>query len=134
MKAYVRTNSTLLDVLASKGVITRQMSEAGKRYAKDHKRVYGSNGARDSCVPPIGGEAFETITQAAMFTRAKDRMNRILNICGPGPYVLVRRICAFEEAIGDDRYGPSRLYDELRIGLMACAKVYGVPDYEDDGA
>jgi hypothetical protein len=130
VKTYVRTNATLLDVLTSNQVISRQMCESGKRYAEDHARVWGSGGARDSCIPPIGGEAFETAPQAAIVTRARERMNRILNLAGPGPYVLVRRVCAFEQALGADRNGNVKRYNDLRVGLMACATVYGVPEYD----
>lgn len=131
VKAYVRINSTLLDDYVSKSLITRQMCEAGKRYADDHHLLWGSGMSGDSCILPVGGESHETITQSEANTRAKERTNRVLNLAGPVPYVLVRRVCAFEQAIGEKRGRNVPIYRALVVGLLACARVYGVPVYEE---
>jgi hypothetical protein len=129
-KPYVRRSPTLLDTLHRAGLVSQQQAEAGKRYADDHRHVWGSGGSRDSCVLRIGGEVHETERQAEAWAKAKARMHSVLNRCGPGAYALLRRVAVFEERLGRNRGANVHRYRALVVALGECATVYGVPKYD----
>lgn len=128
-RPYVRINATLLDVLERTRILTLQHVEAGKRFAQDYARVWGS-GTRDSCVLRIGGEVHETAGQAEGWAKARARMDSVLNRAGPMAYSLLRQICVEELPLGRNRGRNVHRYAALVSGLDACAVVYGVPEYD----
>lgn len=130
-KHYRRKVACLLDALEANGTISRQRCEAGKRYEVDHRLVWHTSG-RDSTIPPVGGISHETQAQAEAIVRAKDRMNRILNMVGPAAFTLLRRVAAYEQKLGrQDSKERVAQYDALKLALDAAAVVYGVPNYAD---
>lgn len=130
-KLAVRVSPCLVALLLRRALITNQQCEAGLRYESDHRLVWGSGGTRDSCVLPVGGVAHESDAQVQRIMQAKYRMNQILNTCGPGPYALLAQVTVYEEPLGRSRYKAEReVYNQLRAGLDAAAKVYGIPEYE----
>ncbi len=131
-KHYRRRITCSLDMMHLRGSITRQQCEAGKRYDADHRLVWGSSG-RDSTIPPLGGMIHETNRQAEANISARARMDRVLKLCGPVPYAVLRSVAAYDERIGRQDSKKRRLrYDALRAGLDAAAEVYAVPVYADN--
>lgn len=133
-KVYRRTGENLLDRLARCGTITKRQAEAGHRYEEDHIKVWGSAGSRDSTIPPVGGTAHEIIPQAERIVRARDRLNRVLNLCGPGAYAVMRSVAIYGERLGRNEGATVVRYERLRLGLDAAAEVFGVPEYDRDSS
>lgn len=128
-RPYVRVHNTRLDLLQSRGIISRQQAEAGVRFEADHEAVWGHPSAgTDSCVPRAGGKSHETGEQAERIIRAKERMHAILNKAGPAAYAAVRRVAVYDEKLGAVRDNAQE-YLNLAAGLNAAAAVYGVPVY-----
>ncbi len=131
-KPYVRVTVNILDMLQQRGSLTLQQARAGEAFALDHRRIWGSPGARDSCILRIGGENHETEAEADRIIAAKKRTNRILNACGPMAYAIMVQVAIYEERLGRERTKVEiRRYDALRAGLDAAADVYGIPVYSD---
>lgn len=131
-RVFQRAAPSLLDVLLRNRSITRQQADAGKRFAEDHRIIWGSSGARDSCVQRIGGEVYESETQADAIVRAKQRHNRVLNRIGPAAYALLKNIAVHEDVTmgRSDTVEGARRYRLLRHALDTAADVYGVAGSE----
>lgn len=130
-RPYVRVTPNLLEMLKQRATITRQQAEAGGAFAQDHRMIWGSPGARDSCVQRIGGEVHETQAQAEAITRAKARTGRILNRAGPMAYAVMVQVCVYEEHLGRADRNTHR-YAAFRSGADIAADVYGIPAYREE--
>jgi hypothetical protein len=127
-RIYVNTGENLVSRLLRLATITRQQAEACFIFERDHLVVWGSHGARDSCVLRIGGEEYETDSMVGGIIRSKARMHAILNRAGPGPYALLRQVAVYGERLGKDAGRNARRYAALRAAMDAAADVYGVPE------
>ncbi len=107
------------------GTITKRQAAGGLMFIEDHSRAWPSGG-RDSTQPIIGGRSHETDAEAKRIATARERLDKVLNRCGPKAYSILSAVAVFGYALGKNRGKNRERYDALKTALDACAAVYGV--------
>lgn len=130
-KHFRRKFNCLLDMLEGRKTISKQRAEAGRRFAVQYRVIWGSGGARDSCIPPVGGVSYESDAQVEIITKFKALHNRILNMCGPGAYSILVSVSVYETPLGMADRNKDR-YNKLKSALDAAAFVLGIPSYDEE--
>lgn len=125
-KVAVNAHQSPLRAMEARGTLTAAQREAGEVYEALYRMIWGGSRA-DILALVVRGIAHETEAQADRIIKARRLMSEINRSISHAAANILRDVCVSHLFIGENNNANRENYTNIRDGLDACIKVFGIP-------
>ena len=125
-KVAVNTMQSPLRAMEARGTLTAAQREAGEVFEALYRVIWGGSRS-DILAMVVRGMAHETEAQADRVIKARRLMSEINRSISDAAGKILRDVCVSHLFLGENNNANRDNYANIRVGLDACVKVFGIP-------